>query len=168
MVIDPLEVISPVTVQLKIFAQELCGAKLSWDEQITGSLIANWKKLVAGLQGTEPFRVPRCYFLGVDNSAALCTLEGFCDASSLAYRAVVYLRIEIPTDTVVRFVTAKTRVAQMHNSTIPRLELLAALLLARLVTAVSRALQPELPLQGTRCYSDSTVTLYWIKGEGHE
>ena len=54
---DPLGVISPVTVQLKIFAQELCGAKLSWDEQITGSLIAIWKKLVAGLQGTEPFRV---------------------------------------------------------------------------------------------------------------
>eukprot|EP00731_Ephydatia_muelleri_P019650 Em0012g475a len=127
--------------------------------KITGSLIANWKKLVAGLQGTEPFRVPRCYFLGVDKSAALCTLEGFCDASSLAYRAVVYLRIEIPTDTVVRFVTAKTRVAQMHNSTIPRLELLAALLPARLVTAVLRALQPELPLQGTRCYSDSTILL---------
>ena len=44
---DPLGVISPVTVQLKIFAQELCGTKLSWDEQITGSLIANWKKLVS-------------------------------------------------------------------------------------------------------------------------
>ena len=165
---DPLGIISPVTVQLKIFAQELCGAKLSWDEQITGSLIVNWKNLVAGLQGTEPLRVPRCYFLGVDKSTALCTLEGFCDASSLAYGAVVYLRIETPIDTVVRFVTAKTRVAPLHNRTIPRLELLAALLLARLITAVSRALQPELPLQGTRCYSDSMVTLYWIKGEGHE
>ena len=39
---DPLVVISPVTVQLKIFAQELCGAKLSW---ITGSLIVNRKNL---------------------------------------------------------------------------------------------------------------------------
>lgn len=73
---DPLGVISPVTVQLKIFAQELCGAKLSWDEQITGSLIVNWKILVAGLQGTEPFRVPRCCFSEVDKSAALCTLKG--------------------------------------------------------------------------------------------
>ena len=92
---DPLGIISPVTVQLKIFPQELCGAKLSWDEQITAWIIdRELEILVAGLQRTEPLRVPRCYFLGVDKSAALCTLEGFCDASSLAYGAVVYMRIE--------------------------------------------------------------------------
>ena len=59
--------------------------------------------------------------------AAMCTLEGFCDVSSLAYGAIVYLRIQTPMDIAVLSVTAKTRVAPLHNKTIPRLELLAAL-----------------------------------------
>ena len=66
----------------------------------------------------------------------MLTLEGFYVASSLAYGAIVYLRIETPMDIAVHFVIAKTQVAPLHNTTIPRLELLAALLLARLLTAV--------------------------------
>ena len=51
--------------------------------------------------------------------------------------------------------------------TLPRLELLAALIAARLITFVVKALKLEnnVPLF---CWSDSKVTLSWIKGSPHE
>ena len=60
------------------------------------------------------------------------------------------------------FVASKTRVAPTKSQTIPRLELLGALLLARLITSIYDALKPVLPCI---CYTDSLVALYWIKGE---
>ena len=62
------------------------------------------------------------------------------------------------------FVTSKTRVAPIQLQTIPRLELLSALLLARLLTAAMESLQPVLSLHTPRCFTDSQVVLYWIRG----
>ena len=48
---DPLGYLSPTVVQFKMFFQELCQAKLSWDEALTGELLDKWQFLVSGLQG---------------------------------------------------------------------------------------------------------------------
>ncbi len=61
-------------------------------------------------------------------------------ASTRAYTAVVYLPMETSADTVVRFITAKIRVAPIQPQTIPWLELLSALLLSRLITTVAEGL----------------------------
>ena len=45
---------------------------------------------------------------------------------------------------------------------IPRLELLSALLLVRLMSNVTQAPQEELQLSQPCCFTDSTVALYWI------
>ena len=58
------------------------------------------------------------------------SLQGFCDASSGAYAAVVYLKIKNSTESIVNFVACKTCVAPTSKQSIPRLELLSALLLA--------------------------------------
>ena len=63
------------------------------------------------------------------------------------------------------FIVAKTRVAPLQSQTIPRLELLSALLLARLITTTAESLKPVLALVNPpRCFTDSMVTLFWIKG----
>lgn len=49
-----------------------------------------------------------------------CTV-GFCDASSKAYAAVVYFRLEYEDSVDVKFLAAKTRVAPTHGSMIPLL-----------------------------------------------
>ena len=88
------------------------------------------------------------------------TVCGFSDASLKAYAAVVYLRIESETGVQVSLVASKTRVSPLKQQSIPRLELLATLLLARLLSNVTQALKDELHLLDPRCYTDSTVALY--------
>ena len=63
-------------------------------------------------------------------------LYGFCDASIAAYAAVIYLVEENSDDNHSSFIVSKTRVAPLQTQTIPRLELLSALLLARLMVNV--------------------------------
>ena len=75
---------------------------------------------------------------------------------------MVYLRIEGETQVCVRFIAAKTRVAPLGGMTIPRLELLSALFLSKLIVNVQAALQPETTLGDPMCYTDSRVALYWI------
>ena len=106
----------------------------------------------------------RCYLDGVPGELISSTLCGFCDASLKAYARVVYLLLEANSRNSVKFVAAKTRIAPLQSQTIPRLELLSALLLARLMVAVTQSLETELPLSPPRCFTDSTVFLCWIKG----
>ena len=62
-------------------------------------------------------------------------------------------------------VASKTRVALLSGQTIPRLELLGAVILARLVKHVVDALSRTLRIDRLRCWVDSTAVLYWIIGE---
>ena len=54
--------------------------------------------------------------------------------------------------------------APLKSQTIPRLELLSALLLARLMTIVAANMESELTLNPPTCYTDSKVALFWISG----
>ena len=117
----------------------------------------------------KSFVIPRCYFHGIKEHPQSLCLEGFCDASCRAYAAVVYLKITTLTGTYVRIVASKTRVSPIdERQTIPRLELLSALILARLITNVRRALESTLTIVGSTCWTDSKVVLYWIRNEEKE
>jgi len=58
----------------------------------------------------------------------------------------------------------KTRVTPLKTQTIPRLELLSALLLPRLMKTVTESLQTRLTLQAPRCFTNSQIGLCWITG----
>ena len=79
--------------------------------------------------------------------------------SARAYAAVVCMNIVSSEGCVTRFVASKTRVAPLSAQTIPRLELLAALLLARLLSSVASAPGPEHPLGEPLCFTDSKIAL---------
>ena len=162
-VYDPLGFLSPLTVCFKLLFQDICVAKLNWDDDLEGDLLKRWKGLI--LQMREPLllRIPRCYFKGMGEPLS-CSLVGFCDASARAYAVVVYMNIVSSEGCVTRFVASKTRVAPLSAQTIPRLELLAALLLARLLSSVASALGPEHPLGEPLCFTDSKIALCWIRG----
>ena len=76
---------------------------------------------------------------------------------------MIYLLMEMKEKHAVSFVAAKTRVAPLRKQTIPRLELLSATLLARLMSSISQSLENELQLLPPRCFTDSKVALFWIR-----
>ena len=153
---DPLGFLSPLIIKFKILFQKLCESKVDWDQTLTGALVQEWKTLITDLQ---PISLPRSYFANVNGEVASYELYGFCDASVKAYAAVVYLVLKTE-DTFVRFVVAKMRVAPLQAQTIPRLELLSALLLSRLITTVSDSLKSTLQQLELRCFTNSQVTLF--------
>ena len=163
---DPLGFLAPVVLRFKLLFQRLCVNKIDWDQPLTHSLLDEWSSLVRDLQADIPVSIPRCYLHDSKDHPTSITLCGFCDASTKAYAAVVYLRAKAVSGIRVQFIVAKTRVAPTQELTIPRLELLSALLLARLIDVVSSDLKPLLPRFDLRCYTDSTVALYWIRGTG--
>ena len=127
---DPLGFLSPIVIRFKILFQELCEKGQDWDQLLTPELLAKWKELIEELERCQVMSLPRCVLNGSPTEGVSYSLHGFCDASKHAYAAVVYLVIKSPTEQTGRFIVSKTRVDPLKPQTIPRLELLSALLLA--------------------------------------
>ena len=125
---DPLGFTAPVIIRFKILFQELCESKLDWDQPLSGKLLSRWSSLITDLQEGQLISIPRCYFNGIDSKIVSCSLCGFCDASVSAYAAVVCLVICTENGNFVKFIASNTRVAPLQCQTIPRLELLSAVL----------------------------------------
>ena len=124
---DPMGFLSPLTVKMKILFQELCIEKTIWDIELKGESLRKWKSFLQDLILIDCYRIPRCYFA---RQLVDIQLHGFSDASVRAYPAVVYIRSTYSDGQVeVRLVASKSRVAPIKRQTIPRLELLGALIL---------------------------------------
>ena len=142
---DALGFLAPVIIRFKRLFQNVCEQQLQWDEALTDALQREWEALVKDLQDSHIVTIPRSYHRRIDEEVCSYVLCEFCDASTTAYAAVVYLGMKTWANTHTQFVAAKTRVAPLQTITIPRLELLSALLLSRLLATVSSALESTLP-----------------------
>ena len=165
---DPMGLISPIIVQMKILLQDICKANYHWDAKLDSELTTRWMKLISELGQVNVTQIPRCVSSEPDTKEFVYELEAFGDASSSAYAAVVYLVIKSRFSTQVRLIASITRVAPLRKQTIPRLELLAALILARLTTRIKTTLEQCLVISRVRCWTDSNNVLYWIKGKDKE
>ena len=162
---DPLGFLGPFTVRQKMLFQSLCCDKVNWDEQLEGEALQGWNRLPADLEASSRVRVPRCYFRKTQEVAS-CQLHGFSDASQKAFAAAIYIRVEYEGgEPEVTLVTSKTRVAPIKKQSIPRLELLGATILARLMNTVKHSLdKTKLPCELNMYYwTDSYTTLCWIR-----
>ena len=149
-----------MTVKLKLFCQELCKKHFGWDDVLDERSKKVWASLQHELRESEPIHVQRWYFEGIQSEILTTSLEGFCDASMTAYADVVYLKIVTTDGVYLRLVTSKTKVALLVKQSTPRLELLSALILARLVTHVKEALKGFVSISSVRCWTDLEVALY--------
>ena len=140
-----------------MFFQELCKTKIGWDDPLNGNLLKMWRKLLNGLQGVTALSSPRFYFQEIQDEVVSCSLHGFGDASIKAYAAVIYLHVTTTVGGYVKLVASKSRVAPVKELTIQRLELLAALVLARLTTHVKEALELDVTITNIcmTCWTES-------------
>ena len=93
-------------------------------------------------------------------------LIGFADASQQAYGACLYIRATNNDNTIVNLLTSKSKVAPLKMTTIPKLELCAALLLSKLARCVSKVL--NIPASNIHLFSDSKVILAWLRSEPYK
>ena len=92
-------------------------------------------------------------------------LHVFGDASEKAYGACVYLRLPLPNSNFkVSLIMSKGKVAPIKSMSLPRLELMSAVLYSRLAKFVLNALHLNIP---AFCWTDSTITLSWIESDPH-
>jgi hypothetical protein len=59
-IFDPIGLLTPFTIKMKVFFQELCLAKVDWDDELKGELLGKWKRLVHNLNSLKDIKVPRC------------------------------------------------------------------------------------------------------------
>ena len=164
---DPLGMVSPVTVGMKVLFQEICNSKFDWDEVLTGEIKRKWDKWVQDLAETKEICINRCLYETGGGDVTECYLHGFGDASKKAYCAMVYFVYRTKDGKAhVRLVASKTRVAPLKELSIPRLELMSARILAQLMHTVRNALQSQVKLDGVRFWLDSKTALSWIQNKG--
>ncbi|XP_028512935.1 uncharacterized protein LOC110232368 [Exaiptasia diaphana] len=164
---DPLGLYSPVSVSMKILFQDLCISGLAWDELLPEQLKTRWTKWINELLQAGEIRLDRCIFDQPVDCVTDCTLHGFGDASKKAYCAVVYIVYKLTDGSrYARLLTSKTRVAPLKQLTIPRLELMSAVILTRLVETVRNALKSQLSVSKEIYWLDSKTALCWIQNKG--
>ncbi|GBM88327.1 hypothetical protein AVEN_198155-1 [Araneus ventricosus] len=84
----------------------------------------------------------------------------FADSSIKAYGAVAYIRHKRSFE--IRFVLFKIRVAPVKKLSLPRSELLRALIVARIANYLRCLLR--IFACDIYCWTDSSIALNWIKG----
>ncbi|GFT54949.1 DUF1758 domain-containing protein [Trichonephila clavipes] len=158
-IFDPLGLLSPCTVFMKIFYQKLWLTKTDWDSPIPQQLTEDWLKFQKAFNAINYLTVPRWVVLTADNTVEL---HGFADASSLAYAAAIYCRQKHNGKIKVQLLVSKTKVAPVKQVSIPRLELCAAHLLSKLFKSVLRTLKYY--TFDVFAWTDSKIVLSWLSG----
>ena len=157
---DLLGLLTPVTIRAKIMLQELWQKKYSWDIPLPYDLQQRWHEIASDINCVSSEVFDRYLFKNdVTQNLATCTdettLHVFVDASMAAYGAAVY----ICRGNKSALVMSKTRVAPLKEFTFPRLELMAAIIGARL----GRHLLREVAVSKVELWSDSQITLHWLQ-----
>ena len=159
---DPIGFISPIVVKVKMMIQVLWAAGVEWDENLIGTQVAEeWLRWREDLQNLQNLEINRKY-VPVGANVINRQVHIFNDASEKAYATVAYLRNEHADGSVtISFITSKTKVAPLKVITLPRLELMSAVIGARLSIKIKNALKD--PDMKVVFWLDSQIALHWIK-----
>ena len=121
-VYDPLGCVSTFVLRARRLFQQLCRLEKGWNESLPRGLEEQWGRWLNDLPIIVEFKVPRCV-VPKDKPLKTAQLHHFCDASEYGYGAVSYLLTVFEDQTIfVHLMMAKSRLAPLKGSTIPRLE----------------------------------------------
>ncbi|XP_072930335.1 uncharacterized protein [Epargyreus clarus] len=157
---DPLGLVTPVTVPAKRLLQDTWRLGVNWDEELPDDLHAAWLEWLRHMKQLSHLAIERCYPHFTD--AAHVEMHIFVDASESACVAAVYWRSIYVDNTVhMSLVMAKGKVAPLKVTSVPRLELQAAVLGCRL----ARTVETEHDVKpGRRIFwTDSRTVLSWLR-----
>ena len=150
---DPLGWLSPITIRAKLLIQELWKQQMGWDDPLDEDFNIRWSQVATDIE--EGAKVLMTCRYSVMSTNQCMYLHVFADASLKAYGAVAYLQSAKQVD----FVLAKSRVSPLKDTTLPRLELHAAVTAAYLAKFIVFTLNLHVSV---KLWSDSQIVLHWL------
>ena len=165
-VFDPLGIVAPFTVSARVLLKDIWKIKgQQWDDPLPDDLSRRFDEWCSGLPLLQDLTIPRAFSPGSFEAIEL-NMSG--DSSKDVFCAVGFLRAKCQGSSVahVSFVVGKARVAPMKPTSIPKLELQAALLAARLRQKILGALTFEVPQ--SFMWTDSSTVLQWLASLDHQ
>ncbi|XP_042895774.1 uncharacterized protein [Parasteatoda tepidariorum] len=142
-IFDPIGFSSPFTMRLKTLFQELWEKRIHWDEELPVDIAHQWDTWFEELPLVNSLKISSYYFDStlIEDMKSI-QIHCFTDSSEIAYGAVIYLGFtDTNNDISVKFLLSKGRLAPLKKLTIPRLELSAALIGARLISHIKPVFQ---------------------------
>ncbi|KRY41071.1 hypothetical protein T03_8584, partial [Trichinella britovi] len=154
--------VAPYTIRAKKLFQALWLTGIEWDDPLPAEINGKWISWKDELERLSAIQVQRALVPVPRDQVGRSELHVFGDAAEAAYGAVAYLLTQARDRVLqVRFVLAKARVAPIKRLSLPRLELMAFLLAARLKAYITKEMGFSTDKQV--CWSDSSVALCRIK-----
>jgi len=139
----------------KLILQDLWQLAIQWDESVPQDIHTRWITFRTQISDLNQLRIPQCVKLNAHQ--LIMEVHGFCDAS--AHSEPAYTKFGFNNHHS-KLLCSKSCVAPFKIVSLPRLELSATLLLARLINKVRESL--ELSQCPIYLWSDSTIALNWI------
>ncbi|XP_053391972.1 uncharacterized protein LOC128554687 [Mercenaria mercenaria] len=141
---DPLGLIAPVILLGKQILQQMCASKAGWDDPLPEQLHAKWQRWWQGLHSLASLKINRCVNPESFGEVSRVELHHFSDASSVGYGQCSYIRLVNHENTVhCALLMGKSRVIPLKPITIPRLELVAAVLSVKIGNLLQQELRYE-------------------------
>ncbi|XP_058456353.1 uncharacterized protein LOC131433776 [Malaya genurostris] len=160
-IFDPLGLLSHLIVHGKVLIQDIWRSNTGWDDPVPEALTARWQKWTELLRKLYLVRIPRCYFPDkISPEIESIQLHVFVDASESAYACAAYFRAIVSGKIQRSLVAGKSKVAPLKSLTIPKLELQAAVIGARLLKSICST--HTLPIHQRFVWTDSRTVLSWI------
>lgn len=158
-IFDPVGFIAPCTFIAKCILQDLWKLSIGWDDKIPSESKNKWVKFIDDLSQLSNLKIERHL---LSHNFTYIQFIGFCDASSRGYGACIYAKsVNNIGESKVQLLVSKTKVAPLKPLSIPRLELMAAVLLSKLYLLIINNCK-ELKYE-TFALTDSSVVLAWLK-----
>lgn len=155
---DPVGWLGPTVLTAKLIMKKIWMCNIGWKDLLPPPIQDEWDEFRKKLHNLNYITIDRRCVIDKHNRVEL---HGFCDASIEAYGAVIYVRSTNADEaTHTSIVSAKSRVAPKSQKSLARLELCAALLLAKLTERVLSMF--SLKIDNVTLWSDATIVLHWI------
>lgn len=158
-IFDPLGLISPCVIKIKMLLQSLWLEKLSWDDQVPINIATEWINFRSELSCLENLKINRH---AITKNKKYVEMHCFSDSSEKAFGAAVYLKsVDDNGKIEINLLASKAKVAPLQSVSLARLELCGAVVAARLANKISKALRIE--IEKRYFWTDSTIVLGWVK-----
>jgi len=162
-VYDPLGLVCPFVLRAKLVLQSACRLNFAWDEELDEHHRTEWLKWLDELSQLK-YSCARSLVPEGFGNVVQASLHHFADASEVAYGTASYIRL-MNTEGQIHcsFLLGKSRLSPLKTVTIPRLELMAAVLAVKVDGTLRRELNME--LGESSFWTDSMIVLHYIKSE---